>query len=171
MAVWKITRLGRVSSLTGLPFPPGSEVVTALFGRDEDVGEDRVKGTGFRREDYLPEEAGPERLEGAYCVWRTRTAPEDRAAGRRLDLDAARELLERMRAEARPDREAAAMALALLLVRKRRLSLVAQDAATLTLRWPREKEPFTLPAPILAEAEAEALQQELLRLFDAGEPA
>ena len=32
MAVWKVARLGRVSSLTGEPLPPDTEVVTALFG-------------------------------------------------------------------------------------------------------------------------------------------
>ena len=32
MAVWKLQRLGRVSSATGEPFPPDAEIVTALFG-------------------------------------------------------------------------------------------------------------------------------------------
>jgi hypothetical protein len=165
MSVWKVARVARVSSLTGAAFPPATEVVTALFGAEEEVGEDRVRGTGFSRRDYLPEEATPERLAGAFCVWRTRTPDEAPRAEQRLDLDMAREFLERLLAEAREDRGAVMMALALLLVRKRRLNLVSQGEDVLVARWPREERTFRVPAPALTEADAEALQQELARLF------
>jgi hypothetical protein len=167
MAVWKLARLGTSSSLTGLPFPPDSEIVTALFGEEEEpAGEDRVRGSGFARRDYLAEEATPERLAGAFCVWRTRTPPARPAAERRLDMGMAREFLQRLLAEAREDRAAVCLALALLLLRKRRLHLVAERAGTLEVRWPRETATFSVPAPVLTEADAERLQQELLRLFD-----
>jgi hypothetical protein len=167
MAVWKLARLARVSSLTGEPFPPETEVVTALFGEEEEQGEDKVRGTGFQRRDYLAAEATPELLSGAFCVWRTKTPPEQPGARRRLDLDLARDFLLRLLDEGDASRAPVQMALALLLVRKRRLRLVGQGAGWLELAWPREASTFRIPAPTLAEADAEALEQELQRLFDA----
>jgi hypothetical protein len=167
MAVWKVSRLGTVSSLTGVPFPPDTEVVTALFGQeDEPEGEDRVRGTGFVRRDFLAEEATPERLEGAYCVWRTRTPPPKPPSAGRLDLGMAKDFLLRLLAEGREDRAPVALALALLLVRKRRLTIVREGEGALELRWPKETETFRLAAPVLTAADEEALQQELQRLFD-----
>lgn len=166
MAVWKVARLNRVSSLTGEPFPPDTDVVAALFGDDEEIGEDRVRGSGFARRDFLASEATDEVLAGAYCVWRTRTPPPDPEEDRRMDLDMARRFLERLVTEARPDRAAVAMTLALMLARKRRLNLVDQRADALVCRWPRETETFEVPAPDVTEADAEHLQQEILRLFD-----
>lgn len=168
MAVWKVARLARTSSLTGEPFPPDSPVVTVLFGEEEETGEDKVRGTGFVRRDYLEAEATPERLAGAFCVWRTRTPPQKPASERRLDLDMAREFLLRLLEQAEPARAPVALALALILVRKRRLNLVRQDEGHLRVRWPRQTEVFTVPAPDLTEADTEALEQELRRLFDLG---
>lgn len=166
MAVWKVPRRGRVSSLTGEPFPPDTAVVTALYGEEEEAGEDRVRGVGFTRRDYLDTEATPERLEGAFCVWRTRTPPEKPEDARRLDLGMAREFLERLRRQDDESKRPVALALALILIRKRRLRLVAEHGDALELAWPREQETFRIPAPTLTEADAEALQQELTRLFD-----
>lgn len=166
MAVWRISKLGRVSSLTGEPFPPDTMVVTALFGEEEDAGEDKVRGTGFTRRDYLEAEATEERLAGAFCVWRTRTPPEVPASARPLDLGMAREFLERLLGEATEERAPVAMALALLLLRKRRLRLVGQGDGWLEVCWPGEKKTVRIPAPDLTEAETEALEQEIKRLFD-----
>ncbi len=165
MAVWKVARLGRASSLTGEPFGPDTDVVTALFGTEEEVGEDRVRGTGFVRRDYLAAEATPEVLDGAYCVWRTRTPPASPDAERRLDLDMAREFLERLLADAEEERAPVAFALALILVRKRRLRLVSEGEGALEVAWPRTDATFHVPAPVLTEADTEALEQELRRLF------
>ena len=166
MAVWKIARAGRVSSVTGTPFPPDTEIVTALFGEEAETSDDKVRGGGFVRRDFLPEEAGADRLVGSFCVWKTRTPPEKPASQRPLDLDLAREFLERLLRENDPTRHGVAMALALILVRKRRLTLVEQTDDLLRVRWPREEAAFEVPAPVLTDAEAETLQQELLRLFD-----
>jgi hypothetical protein len=168
MAVWKLQRLGRVSSRTGEPFPPDTEIVTALFGEEEEVGEDRVRGAGFLRRDYLAAEATDELLAGAFCVWRTRTPPAKAESERRLDLALAREFLERLLADGRPERASVCMTLALLLARKRRLVIVEQGAETLEVRWPRETDVFEVPAPAVSEADAELLQQELMRLFEIG---
>lgn len=165
MSVWKIAKVGRVSSVTGQPLPPDTEVVTALFGEEEEASEDKVRGSGFARRDFLREEATPERLAGAYGVWRTRTPPEKPVSQRPLDLDMAREFLERLLRENDPARAGVAMALALLLARKRRLILVEQQETSLRVHWPKEETVFEVPAPVLTEAEAEQLQQELLRLF------
>ncbi len=165
MAVWKLKRLARVSAATGEPFPAETEVVTALFGEEEEAGEDRVRGSAFVRKDFLPEEATAERLAGAFCTWHTRTAPAKAAEERRFDLGMAREFLERLLREAREDRAAVCLTLALLLARKRRLTIVEHGAETLTAHWPKTKDLFEIPAPIVSEAEAETLQQDLMRLF------
>lgn len=166
MTVWKVRRLGRVSSVTGDPFPPDTHVVTGLFGEEEEAGEDKVRGAGFSRRDYLVEEATPERLAGAFCVWRTRTPPEKPASARPLDLGMAREFLQRLLDRADEKRAPVGLALALILVRKRRLRLVRQGDGWLEAGWPKEKTTFRIPAPPLTEADAEALEQELQRLFD-----
>lgn len=166
MAVWKLPRRARVSSLTGEPFPPDTAIVTALYGEEEEVGEDKVRGAGFTRRDYREDEATPERLEGAYCVWHTRTPPEKPEEARRLDLGMAREFLERLLREGDEARRPVTLALALILVRKRRLRLVAEHGDELEVAWPRTSESFRIPAPPLTEADAEALEQELQRLFD-----
>lgn len=166
MAVWKVARLGRVSSLTGEPFPPDITIVTALFGEEEERGEDKVRGSGFVRRDYLADEATEERLAGAFCVWHTRTPPEKPAAQRPLDLAMAREFLQRLLEEANPERAPVGLALSLLLMRKRRLRLVRQGDGWLEACWPGEKTPVRIPAPELTEADTEALEQEIQRLFD-----
>jgi hypothetical protein len=167
MSVWKVSRLGTVSSLTGNPFPPDTEVVTVLVGEEaEPAGDDKTRGAGFERRDYLAEEATPERLEGAFCVWRTRTPPAKPGEERRLDLGMAREFLLRLLAEGREDRAPVCLALSLLLLRKRRLVLVREGKESMEVRWPRETETFRVPAPPVTEADETALQQDLTRLFD-----
>ncbi len=165
MAVWKVQRLGRVSSLTGEPFPPDTEIVTALFGDEEEVGEDRVRGSGFLRKDFLVSEATDEMLAGSFCRWKTRTAPAKAEEEKRFDLGMAKEFLQRLLAEKRDDRAPVCLTLALLLARKRRLAIEDQDAETLTCRWTGEKATFVVPAPVISEAEAEVLQQDMMRLF------
>ena len=165
--VWKLTSRAGVCAATGKPFPPDTDVVTALFGQEAE-SEDGVRGSGFVRKDFLTSEASDDVLEGAYCVWHTRTPPASPDAERRLDLGLAREFLERLLAEGREDRAAVCMTLALLLARKRKLNIVAQEDEVLRVRWPREDRVFTVPAPPVSEADAESLQQELMRLFDLG---
>jgi hypothetical protein len=164
--VWKIAKVGRVSAVTGEAFPADTPVVAALFGEEVEASEDKVRGTGFVRRDFLEAEATPERLAGAYCVWRTRTAPAVPAHRRPLDLDLAREMLERLLREGDPAKAGVAMALALVLARKRRLTLVEQRETSLLVRWPKEEATIEVPAPVLTEVESESLQQELLRLFE-----
>lgn len=164
--VWKIAKVGRASAVTGEVFPPDTPIVTALFGEEQEASDDKVRGTGFVRRDFLPAEATAERLEGAYCVWQTRTPPEVPASRRPLDLDLAREMLERLLREGEGARAGVAMALALVLARKRRLLLLEQGESVLKVRWPKDEATFEVPAPILTEAESEALQQDLQRLFE-----
>ena len=163
--VWKVARVARVSALTGEVFPPDTPVVTALFGEEVDA-DDGVRGTGFVRKDFHPDEATPEVLAEAYCVWRTQTPPEKPDERRRLDLQLAREFLERMLREGAKERAPVCMTLAYLLVRKRKLNLLEQHDDHLVARWPREKETFHIPAPDVGAADAEVLQQDLLKLFE-----
>ena len=164
MATWKVAKRSRTSAVSGKPIPAGAPVVTALYGADEEVGEDRVRGSGLVRKDFFEEEATPEALAGAFCVWRSR-APAEEARAPRLDLTAAGELLDRLLAEGAPSRAGACLTLALLLVQKRRLTLVAEKEGVLVVRRPKETSTFEVPAPPLTEAEEVALEQELARLF------
>ncbi len=165
---WKVAKLAQGSSLTGEPFAPDTPIVTALFGEETEVGEDGVKGIGFVRKDFLESEATDEILADAYCQWRTRTPPADPAKERRLDLGMARQFLERLLAEGDPEKAAVCLTLALLLLRKRKLTLVEETGEAMKMRWPREKETFLVPAPVVTAAEAEVLQQDLQRLFEIG---
>jgi hypothetical protein len=164
VATWKVAKRSRTSAVSGKPIPPGTPVVTALYGAEQEVGEDRVRGSGLVRKDFLEEEATPEALAGAYCVWRSR-APAEEARAPRLDLAAASDLLDRLLAEASPARAGACLMLALLLVQKRRLSIVAEKEGALVVRRPKEEATFEVPAPVLTEAEEVELEQELSRLF------
>jgi hypothetical protein len=170
MATWRVARANRVCALTGKPLGPGSTVVTALFGADEEVGEDKVRGTGLARKDFLVDGADPKALEaalsGCFCSWRTKVPPETGPKALRLDLGMARELLERLVAANDPARAPAALVLALLLARKRRVTVVAEKDSALVLRWPKEESTFSVPVVPVTEAEEESLQQELLRLFE-----
>ena len=208
--VWKVARLGRVSSVSGEPLPADTEVVTALFpdrhvpgaaggpadaagvsppgaASSPEVGDpsaeapapapadaladaeaEGVRGIGLVRRDFFVHEATPERLAGAFGVWHTRTPPEKPDAARRLDLDLARQLLERLLEEADAEKAPVCLTLALLLARKRRLHLVEERADVLVARWPKEEATFEVPAPLVAGDDAERLQQDLMRLFDLG---
>jgi hypothetical protein len=169
VATWKVARPTKTCALTGRPLPGDTAIVAALFGVDEEVSEDRVRGTGMVRKDFLadaPADALEKALEGAYCSWKTRTPPENAAKAHRLDLGLARELLERMLAEGDPARAPVVLTLALLLVRKRQLTLVGEKDGTLTLRWPRVEGTFTIPVVTIAENEEAQLQDELSRLFE-----
>lgn len=170
MATWKVARSARVCALTGRPLEPGASVVAALFGTDEEVSEDRVKGTGFVRKDFLADDTAPGALDaalvGAFCTWRTKVPSDTGPRVPRLDLGMARELLERLVKEADPARAGAAWTLAMLLVRKRRLQLVGEKDGVLTLRWPKAEETFALPSAVVPDAEIEQLEQELSRLFE-----
>jgi hypothetical protein len=170
MATWKVARSSKVCALSGRLLAPGAHVVTALFGVEEEVSEDKVRGTGFVRKDFLADDADSAALatalDGAYCVWRTKLPPDEGHRAPRLDLAMARDLLERLVAEGDPGRASAAWTLAMLLVRKRQLTLVGEKEGALVLRWPKTEATFRVPATVVAEAEVEQLEQELSRLFE-----
>jgi hypothetical protein len=170
MATWKVARPTKVCALSGRPLEPGAAVLAALFGAEEEVSDDKVRGAGFERRDYAVDGADPAALDaavaGAYCVWRTRVPSEDGPRVPRLDLGMAKDLLERILAENDPSRASAAWTLAMLLVRKRQLTLVGERDGALVLRRPRGEGTFTVPSVVVAEAEVEQLEQELSRLFE-----
>ena len=170
MATWKVARRTKTCALSGKAIPPGSTVVTALYGADEETSEDKVKGTGFARKDFLDDGADPAGLDaalaGAFCTWRTKTPADDGPKTPRLDLAMAGELLDRLLLAADPSRAAVTWALSLMLVRKRRLSLVGEKDSVLTFRRPRDEGTFEIAAVVVTEAEEEALTQELSRLFE-----
>jgi hypothetical protein len=170
VATWKVAHLTKTCALSGRPLPPGAPIIAALFGVEEEVSEDKVRGSGFVRKDFLVEGSDPAALEkaveGSFCTWRTTTPPESGSKTPRLDLGMAKDLLERLVAAADPSRAAVAWTLAMLLIRKRHLHLVSEREGTLTLRWPKEEETFRVPTVVVTEAEEESLQQELLRLFE-----
>lgn len=170
MAAWKVARLSKVCAATGKPLPPDTAIVTALFdvkgGAEDEVSDDKVKGTGLVRKDFLVEAATAEAIAHAFCVWRTKTPPENPSKELRLDLEMARNLLERLLAEEDATRAPAVLTLSLLLIRKRRLHLVSEKEGRLTVRWPKETSTFEVPAPTITEADEATLEQELTRLFE-----
>ena len=170
MATWKVARSAKVCALTARPLEPGASVVAALFGTDEEVSEDKVKGTGFVRKDFLVDGATPEALDaalgGAFCTWRTKVPSDTGPRTPRLDLGMARDLLERLVRESDPGRAGVAWTLSMLLVRKRQLQLLGEKDGLLTLRWPKSEETFTLASTVVPDAEIEQLEQELSRLFE-----
>ena len=170
MSTWKVARLTKTCALSGRAIPPDAPIVAALFGAEEEVSEDKVRGTGFVRKDFLldgaDESALGTALEGAYCTWRAKTPAASGSKIPRLDLGMARELLERLLAENDAARAAVVWTLSMLLVRKRHLHLVSEKDGVLTLRWPKEETTFPVAAVVVSEAEEEALQQELTRLFE-----
>lgn len=170
MATWKLARPSKVCALTGRPLAPGASVVTALFGVDEEVSEDRVRGAGFTRRDFLADDVPADALAGAladaYCVWRTKVPLDTGPKVMRLDVAMARDLLERIVREDDPSRASAAWTLAMLLVRKRQLTLVADRDGRLVLRWPKSETTFEVPSVVVPEAEMERLEQDLSRLFE-----
>ena len=70
MATWKVARSSKVCALSGRPLAPGSHVATALFGVEEEVSDDKVRGTGFVRPVHparggrRPVRAGDHRVDG-----------------------------------------------------------------------------------------------------------
>jgi hypothetical protein len=170
MATWKVARRSKTCALSGRDLPPDTEILAALFGEPEEVSEDRVRGPGLVRKDFLVEGNDPAALAAAtasaYSVWRTRTPPADPAAARRLDLGMARDLLERMVAEGDPARAPVMLTLALLLVRKRQARIVEEKDGLLVLQWPKAEGTFRIPSVVVTEAEEAALEQELARLFE-----
>lgn len=170
MATWKVARSSKVCALTGRPLEPGASVVTALFGVDEEVSDDKVRGTGFERKDFLVDDDDPAPLAAAiadaFCVWRTKVPPDTAARVPKLDVTMARDLLERIVLENDPARAAAAWTLAMLLVRKRELTLLGEKGGALVLRWRKSEGTFEIPSVVVAEAEIEQLEQDLSRLFE-----
>jgi hypothetical protein len=171
MTTWKVARITKACALSGRPLPHDAPIVAALFGVPEEVSEDKVRGSGLVRRDFLVEGNEPAAIDAAtkdaFCTWRTRTAPENPAKARRLDLGFAKELFERMRAENDPTRAPVLWTLAMLLVRKKQLRLVSERDGALELRWPGEDQPlFAVASVVVTDAEQEALQQELARLFE-----
>ena len=156
--------------------------MTALFGVEEEISEDKVRGAGFVRKDFLVDDAAPDGVDSAiadaYCVWRAKIPADTGPKVKRLDVGMARDLLERIVAENDPSRAAAAWTLALLLVRKRQLTLVSErrgseggasserKAGALLLRWPKSESTFEVPTVVVADAEMEQLEQDLSRLFE-----
>jgi hypothetical protein len=169
MATWKVARPTKTCALTGRPLAPGASVVTALYGADEEAGEDKVRGAGLARKDFLVDDTTSGRLDealaGAFCVWRSKV-PDEGARVPRLDLTMAKELLERLVAANDPSRAAATLTLSLLLARKRRVTVVAEKEGVLVLRWPKDAATFEVPVVPITEAEEASLEQELLRLFE-----
>jgi hypothetical protein len=185
MTTWKVARATKTCALSGRPLPADAPIVAALFGVAEEVSDDKVRGTGLARRDFLVDGNDPAALAsataGAFCVWHTKTAPEHPSKAHRLDLGLARELLERLRAEGDPAKASVLWTLALLLVRKRQLHLVQEHPAPapadgtapvgspggeLEVRWPKEDATFRVPSVVVTEAEQESLQQEIARLFE-----
>jgi hypothetical protein len=159
---WKIARKGTVCGACEKPFEAGESFVSAIFlaGTEE--------GAFSRRDLHL---ACAETLEDEpYSRWVT-SIPEKKEKKPLLDLGLAMEFLVRLVREADPERKKVALVLTLLLLRKRRVKVLAErvgdEGRVMDLLIPAKEGDLEveLPAPELKAEETEEITRELGRLF------
>jgi hypothetical protein len=159
---WKIARKGTTCGTCAKPFEPGEAFVSAIFLAAGD------EGTFSRQDLHLPCAESLE--EEPFSRWVTRI-PEKKEKKPLLDLGLAKEFLVRLVREADPERQKVALVLTLLLLRKRRVKVLAErvgDAGrVMDLVIPAKEGDLEveLPAPELKSDETEEITAELGRLF------
>ena len=119
---YEVARLTGVCAETGEPLVPGTDCIATLSERAED--------DGFERRDYSAaawaEGARPERL---FSYWRTTVAAPDEKTKLLVDDEVLVDLFARLEGDERPQRAAFRFVLALVLMRKRLLTLTGRVAA------------------------------------------
>jgi hypothetical protein len=148
-------------------FEPGTIVVSTLHAApdDEDVP--------FVRRDFCGGCFDGEADTGEpFSWWRAEVpAPEEKKAA--FDLGVAREFLVRLLQEDAPERASLRYLLALLLMRKRIVRVDDQftdeRGEMMTIRLPPDEAVHEISCPEIDEGEAEALRDQIGRLFDLGD--
>ncbi len=159
MAEYRISTRAKTCAATGEPFQEGQVIVTAI---DEDPED------GFIRRDYS--EQGFLGAGGAFSYWRSRL-PVTPDEGRKLDFDLALNFLQKLIAQADPEREGLAYTLVLLLARKRRVKIKVSrplpdgELLTVVVPGPEEDREVTMHAPRLTPDDVTRIQTELATLF------
>lgn len=172
---WRFERRADHCAVSGEPFRPGHRIVTTLHTVRVEPEEDSEATTMLVRRDVLEDHADAEGADAPpgpeFSRW-TWEFPEPEAKRPVLDLAAAREFLVRLVREDAPERAALRYLLVLLLMRKRLVRLEEQltdeRGDVLVIEIPPEVPPTEIVCPELTEAEADALRDELGRLFDLG---
>ena len=150
-------------AVTGKPFEGGQTIVSAIFDETD----------GFVRRDFSEQAfPGPE---GTFSVWKSVMAVKEEDPFK-LDFELAGQFLQKLIAEADPEREGLIYVLTLLLSRKRRVKILSSAALpegellTVRIRGPEEDVDVQVRAPKLTAESVEALQNEIARLFGFAEP-
>jgi hypothetical protein len=165
VAEYEIGGRARVCAATGEPFDEGSMVVSAIY----------LEGDAFVRRDYAADRfPGPEE---AFSVWKSQIPIKAEEEQFKLDFDLAGGFLEKLVAEADPQREGLVYVLTLLLSRKRRVKILktaalpeGEQLLTVRIRGAEEDQEVQVRAPRLDAETVAALQQELAELFGFAEP-
>ena len=159
MTEYRISTRAKTCAATGEPFQEGQVIVTAIYEDPEE---------GFIRRDYS--EQGFLGAGGAFSYWRSRV-PVTPDEARKLDFDLALNFLEKLIAQADPEREGLAYTLVLLLARKRRVKIKVSrplpdgELLTVVVPEPEEDREVTLHAPRLTPDDVTRIQTELATLF------
>jgi hypothetical protein len=160
---WKIGRVGRACQVCGKGFAVGEDFVSAIFQAEEDGPPQ------FERLDACPgcfDGLGRE----PFSRWRTRLPPEAEKQPL-LDLDMARDFLLRLASADDPEQGNLMHILTLLLLRKRKVKLLAQrvlegrPVMELVVPAVTGDVEITVPATTPGDEETAALEAEVARLF------
>jgi hypothetical protein len=147
----------RRCAVTGRELAPGERYYAALI---ED-------GQKFARRDYSAEAwQGPP--EGVFSFWTGRVPPVDQKARPHFDDDLLEECFQRLDGQTDPGRVNFRYVVVLLLVRRRRFKLEADDSeggTAMTVRCVRTGERHTVTNPRLSETEMLEVQDEVFQVL------
>jgi hypothetical protein len=161
---YRIAKKGRACAVCAREFRVGEDFVSAIFPLPEGSEEG-----SFERKDACPGcLAGIGRE--PFSRWVTRL-PAEKDRSPVLDLSLAQDFLVRLVHEGSPERRSLMHILALLLLRKRKVKLIAQrhegelPVLDLIVRTAEGEVPISVPAVMPADEERAGLESELGRLF------
>ncbi|HBS28615.1 MAG TPA: hypothetical protein DEB06_03990 [Phycisphaerales bacterium] len=150
---YEIARATSVCAATGRPLNPGDPFVAALFEAENDTLERR----DYSADSWTDTPAPP----GLFAYWRGTVPQPARGSGLALPFDSLLDLFDQLESAEDPRRVAFRFVLALLLSRKRLLSIVGERRATpdrpgALLVRPRGAEPTDPPIEVTDPALDEA---------------
>lgn len=150
---YRIGRVGAVCHASGHALSPGDQFVGTLIAVEEDPG---VARQDFSREAW----DDGHRPAGLLAYWRGVIPAPNRPSRPMLDADSALDLFEQLAGDEDPDRIAFRYVLALMLLRKKILTMVGKERGVILVRArgePDESAPLEIPEPALDREAIEAL--------------
>lgn len=179
---WRFGRRGSGCAACAAAFVPGKEAVSAIYeagAAPDSAGasaqptgtQDAAPAGGFERRDFCGPCFQDAQRRGGPFSWWSAVVPEPEKRKAVFDLGVAREFFQRLLRDDDPARASLRYLLALMLLRKRAVVLVGQEAVdgadVMTVRVPPDDESVhEVRCVELDQAETERLRDELGRLFD-----